>query len=431
MMLTDFYPPIIGGIERHVRDLSVELVARGHAVAVGTLWHPGLADTEHDRGVRIYRLRGLAQRAPWLFQDSGRRYAPPFPDPGLVWALANVIARERPAIVHAHSWLGHSFLPLKASSRARLVLTLHDFNLVCSKKNFLYQGETCGGAALAKCLGCGARHYGVAKGVPTVMANWLMGSTQRATVDMFLPVSNAVASGSGLVGSHLPYQVIPNFIPDADSVPATEAEPYLSQLPDGDFVLFAGALAHHKGVDVLLRAYAGLPSPPPLVLIGATWPDSPTAFPRNVFVLKDWPHHAVVRAWSRSLFAVAPSVGPEGLPSVVLEAMAAGRPVIASRIGGLPELVVDGETGLLVPPGDVAELASALQRLLADSELRTRLGQAARQRSAEFRASAVVPRIEDVYCHVSAVDQSRRDGRVAQGLPVGSTKGEQLEQLWP
>ncbi|HZQ38043.1 MAG TPA: glycosyltransferase, partial [Dehalococcoidia bacterium] len=78
-------------------------------------------------------------------------------------------------------------------------------------------------------------------------------------------------------------------------------------------------------------------------------------------------------------------------------AMAAGRPVIASNIGGLPDVVAHGETGLLVPPGDVAALAAAMRRLLADASLRERMGAAAAWRAAGFRADRVVARIEQTY----------------------------------
>jgi glycosyltransferase involved in cell wall biosynthesis len=88
----------------------------------------------------------------------------------------------------------------------------------------------------------------------------------------------------------------------------------------------------------------------------------------------------------------------EGLPLVVLEAMAQGRPVVATSVGGTPELVVDGETGLLVPPGDVDALAEALRRLLADSALARRLGEAGRARvRAEFDAGDASARVLGLY----------------------------------
>ena len=80
-----------------------------------------------------------------------------------------------------------------------------------------------------------------------------------------------------------------------------------------------------------------------------------------------------------------------------MEAMSTGRPVIASRTGGLADLVADGETGLLVQPGNPLELRQAIERLLANPDLRKRMGQAALHKVVEFRASSIVPRIERVY----------------------------------
>jgi glycosyltransferase involved in cell wall biosynthesis len=92
----------------------------------------------------------------------------------------------------------------------------------------------------------------------------------------------------------------------------------------------------------------------------------------------------------------------EGLPLAVLEAMAHGRPVVATPVGGTPELVADGETGVLVPPRDPAALAAALRRLLGDPELRRRMGEAGYRRAAErFSAEATTRRMLEIYDEVA------------------------------
>lgn len=397
LMLAQFYPKTIGGEEQHVQDLSIQMTARGHQVAVATLWQEGLPKFEIEHGVRIYRIQGTAQRAAWLFKERSRRHAPPFPDPELTLELRRIVEQEQPEIVHAHNWLVHSFLPLKAWSGAKLVMSLHDYSLVCAKKSMMRADGLCSGPGVSKCLSCGINHYGLVKGLPTVLGNWVMGLTERSAVDAFISVSQATAAGNELEARNLPYQVIPNFVPtDSDSA-ESEYDALLKQLPRGDFMLFVGDIGGRKGAHVLLDAYAGLKNAPPLVMIGRRVAETPTQFPANVQVLDRWPHGAVMQAWARSMFALVPSVWPEPFGIVVLEAMAHGLPVIASRIGGLADIVVDGETGLLVTPGDPAALRQAIQQLLASSELRARMGAAAKRRVAEYQASLVVPRIEQVY----------------------------------
>jgi glycosyltransferase involved in cell wall biosynthesis len=94
----------------------------------------------------------------------------------------------------------------------------------------------------------------------------------------------------------------------------------------------------------------------------------------------------------------------EELPVAILEAMAAGLPVVAVETGGIPEMVAEGETGFLVPPRDTVALADRLDRLAADPPLRASLGAAGRQRTfAEFGKDAVVPRIEAVLAEAAAL----------------------------
>ncbi|TIU84479.1 MAG: glycosyltransferase family 4 protein, partial [Mesorhizobium sp.] len=105
------------------------------------------------------------------------------------------------------------------------------------------------------------------------------------------------------------------------------------------------------------------------VLVGRRAADTPTEFPPNVRVFSMWPHSAVMHAWRRSLFGVLPSVGPEACATVIMEAMASGKTVVATDIGGMPDLVDHGQTGLLVPSGNAPALANAMQTLLDDRAL--------------------------------------------------------------
>jgi glycosyltransferase involved in cell wall biosynthesis len=221
---------------------------------------------------------------------------------------------------------------------------------------------------------------------------------------MFLAVSHATAYGNGLhENNNIPVRVIPNFVSERPDDQPIDCKPYLAQLPPPGYLLFVGDLSREKGLKVLLRAYAKLQQAPPLVLIGRHFPETPTTPPPNVVILESWPHQAVMEAWRRCSIALTPSIWPEPFGIVAIEAMSSGRPVIASDIGGLRDIVIDGETGLRVPPGNDGALCQAIERLLADPGLRERLGQAGRRRAAEFQASAIVPRIEQVYWDVLGV----------------------------
>ncbi|MGH3129782.1 MAG: glycosyltransferase [Gaiellaceae bacterium] len=114
-------------------------------------------------------------------------------------------------------------------------------------------------------------------------------------------------------------------------------------------------------------------------------------------------YRADARRLLGALDVVALPSWTEGLPLVVLEAMALRRPVVATPVGGTPEVVADGETGLLVPVRDPRALAGAIERLLGDPELRRRMGEAGRRRIAErFSVAAMTERVLAIYAEVAA-----------------------------
>jgi glycosyltransferase involved in cell wall biosynthesis len=400
LMLAQFYAPIVGGEERAVQDLSVALARRGHEVSVATLAQDGLPSYEGRDGVTIHRLRGSFQRMGRLFSDVGRRHVPPIPDPEVVRSLHQVIREERPDVIHAHNWFVHSMAPLRRLRAAPLVLSLHDYSLTCANKRLMQKEIVpCSGPGLRKCVSCARSQYGDLKGISTALSIRATAPLLRAAVDLFLPVSEAVALRTGLVGSDAPYQVMPNFLPDrVFSVPAEHEDKVAGKdLPSAGFLLFVGDLAHDKGADVLLDAYRQLRDAPPLVLIGRPLSAALRDAPPNVTILGPRSHATVLEAWRRCSVAVVPSIVQETFGIAALEAMSMSAPVVAAESGFLPELVVDGVTGIVTPPGRPAELAAALARLVADPGLRRSMGEAGRRRALLFTEAAVVPRVERVY----------------------------------
>ena len=172
-------------------------------------------------------------------------------------------------------------------------------------------------------------------------------------------------------------------IPSGVDVPA-----HVEPEDEPPHVLFAGRLSPEKGVLDLLAAANGLP----LVIVG----DGPLR-PQVPQALGFLSHEELGRRYGRAAVVACPS-RREGFGVVAAEAMAHGRPVVASAVGGLLDLVSHEETGLLVPPGDADALRAALDRLLGDPALRRRLGDAARARArAELSWDRVIERTLEAY----------------------------------
>jgi glycosyltransferase involved in cell wall biosynthesis len=109
------------------------------------------------------------------------------------------------------------------------------------------------------------------------------------------------------------------------------------------------------------------------------------------------PHPEVIEAWRHAGVGVVPSLWPEPFGLVAVEAMRSGVPVVASRTGALPDVVVDGNTGFLVAPGNTAELVAAIRRLDLGPGLRRALGRAGVAQAKKFSAQTVADRYEEHY----------------------------------
>jgi glycosyltransferase involved in cell wall biosynthesis len=428
LLVSDHYPPFIGGAHRQTQLLAHELQQRGHEVNVATVWSGGLPEVEDDAGVRVFRLKQLRTWLPGVVNDRKQRHQPPFPDPITVAGLCRLIRSFKPDVVHAYGWFSYSSAAALLGTNIPLLISARDYGYSCATRTLVYHGEqVCDGPALQKCLGCAADLYGAPKGwlaaLGVLMSRSLLKHKVRGVHSISAYVqaimrrdfqedqrTNAIAEA-----------IIPSFREDdADLHSSDDAQnqSYLDRLPTEKFILYVGALRRVKGVRQLLTAYARLAAPPPLVLIGTFESDSPHEFPPGVVVLENVPHRAVMAAWERSLFGVIPSLWPEPLGSVVYEGMSRGKAVIGTTPGGHTDMIIPGETGLLVPAGDIDALTQAMTDLINQAELRERLGAAAKERSRLFTASVAVPQFERFYQQI--ID--RAAGRLTQDPSVAQTQ---------
>ncbi len=299
---------------------------------------------------------------------------------GTAWTenLGRVLSETRPNVVHLHGLdrIGVEVVPFVRAHRpmARIVLTLHDMQLICARDGLMLtaEGALCHGASPHACRRCVpelsvARHALREAHLKTALAG----------VDLF--VSPSLFLKKLFIAWGLPVEriaVVPNAVPGAGHTAPPER---------GDRFAFFGNIADHKGVHVLLDAAARLARADAEVRVslhgGFTWTAEAerarfaAALERAAPVaqhLGPYDRADLPTLMARADWVVVPSIWWENAPLVVLEAHAAGRPVICSGIGGMAELVADGVDGLHVPPGDAAALADTMLRA-ADVRLCRRL----------------------------------------------------------
>jgi glycosyltransferase involved in cell wall biosynthesis len=331
----------VGGAQAYVASLLPALVG-GFDVAVAAHGNGPLRDAAERWGVRFLPLRHV------------RRAINPWRDAVGLLELVRLLRRERPDILHASSSKA-GVLGRLAAAAARVpirIFTVH-------------------GWAFTAHSGLAARLYRYADRLvrPLTTVTVCVAEHERET---------GLAARTCTEAQTI---VIPNAI-DARAFPRTHRESKLPRL------VAVGRLKAPKDFATLVRAVADLPEQSCELLIVGDGPDRPRLEAEIERVgLDGRVRLAGERADVPDLLAGADvfvlSSASEGMPISVLEAMAAGLPVVASRVGGVPELVADGETGLLVPPGDSEALAQALRGLLADARLRHRLGDAGRVRVRE------------------------------------------------
>ncbi len=401
-----------GGAERYYLDLSEALLRAGHVVDHLAMAHPqNLPAKESDRFVTevdYWARPAWPERLRTAVRTIHNREAS---------RLARELARlNRPAVAHLHN-VYHQLSPSVIDAFARagvpVVQTLHDYKLVCPAYLLLTQGAICercrGGrywhAVRHRCL-LDSRAASV---VAMAEAFWHRARGTYGRVARFLCPSRFLLEKVASFGVprerlvHLPY-----FLPLERYRPARVPARASGEPMTGVYV---GRLSREKGIATLVDAMALLPAGTVRMDILGEGPlragleerarrACPDGRIRFLGFRSGEELHQTIRG---AAFAVVPSEWYENLPYAVLEPFALGRPVVGARIGGIPELVKDGETGRLFTPGDAGDLAAALAWIAGREASPADLG--ARARQVVERDHAEIPHLERllrIYAEVAA-----------------------------
>jgi glycosyltransferase involved in cell wall biosynthesis len=394
-LISTLYAPYqVGGAERAVQILAEGLAQRGHSVFVITLGEAQLEGRSVISGVTVYRLplhnppwpfSGLvanaAQRAVWHVRD--------FHNYAMSARVGTVLDGESPDILHTNSLSGFSVGVWRQAARRRLpvVHTLHDYYLMCPPSAMYRNGANCGDIC-ARCFPFAAYRRRASEAVHAVVG------VSRYILDRHIR--------AGFFKETRTARVIFN------SVRPAQRKYQHSRKASLTFG-FIGRICNEKGVRWLVEVFARDANPRNRLVIAGT------GAPGVVESLKaefSSPSVQFIGHVDPSVFyeqvdvVVIPSLWNEPFGRTVIEALAYRLPVIASNRGGIPEVIQDGLTGIIVDPDEPGSLARAMRRFSAEPELASRLGCHGAQRLLPFSEKCALDAHESVYADVMCYRES-------------------------
>jgi len=401
LMVASSYPKFPGDTTApFIESIADAVAARGHAVDVLVPHHPDLARPSGERvHVVAYPYVPVERWSLWGYAQSLHsdvRVRPvvyllaPLVAVALRGALGSLLAGRRYDVVHAHWVVPNAAMitGVVAAHQVPLVVSAHGSDV------FLAERSRVAGMLARGALGAAAR--------VTACSDDL----RRRVVALGAADARARTVAYGVD--------VEAFAPPAPSREGTTfRRERLGATGGSKLVLAVGRLVEKKGFGTLVEATSGLSGVRVTIAGDGDLRErlaaqiATTAAPVTLAGALD--RSDVARALALADVVAVPSVvdragNVDGLPNVLLEAMAAGRAVVASRVAGIPDVMVDGVNGLLVPPGDVSALRAAIARLLGDEDLREALGRAARETVVRRHGwDAVADRFEECYAEAAAL----------------------------
>jgi glycosyltransferase involved in cell wall biosynthesis len=326
-----------------------------------------------------------------------------------VWAsdskrdLARVLREEKPDIVHVHNtfvMISPSIYSACCEAGVPVVQTLHNFRLLCPSATLFRNGKVCEECMQHSLLrsvayGCYRGSRGATAATALMLKFHRLRDTWHREISCFVALSEFARNK--FIEGGLPAEKIavkPNFIdPDPGN-----------RTGDGDYALFVGRLSHEKRVDMILAAWKRLPIPIPILIIGGGQEEEQLRAQAaregliNVHFKGKLPREQTIAALNNARFLVFPSEWYECFPMALVEAFACGAPVICTRMGSMPEVVIEGRNGLHYTPGNVEELARNVEWAWTHPrEVRTMGQQARKDFEARYTAEKNYPMLMEIY----------------------------------
>ena len=296
--------------------------------------------------------------------------------------LKQLIDKEKPDVAHLHN-ISHQLTPsiLKPLRKAGvpIVQTLHDYQMICPNYRLYVKGEVCERCYKHRYYNCFINKCMRNKRLPSLLATvelylqWIM-RTYRQKIDIFISPSQFLQKKLQDWGVKKPIEVVNNFI---------EMEKFKPNYDNKDYIVCVSRLSEEKGIMTLLAAMRKLPKVK-LKLIG-DGPDRQKVenYIRskkltNVKYLGPKYDQKLFDLIANAKFFIIPSQWYENYPMLVIEAMALGKPVLASQLGGLEEMVIEGHNGWFFRPGSIRDLRSKIEAHWQGEDL-VELGKAGRK----------------------------------------------------
>lgn len=387
LLVNDYFSPyMVGGAEVMVRVLAEGLAARDHQVMVVTARIQGTRTRERIDNIDVARIGSFPGWHQAVRLSSSTSAGPLSSQ--TINDFQIVLHAFRPDVVHFHNvWLlGPDIV---GQGGYRKGVTLHDYWPVCVRRSMVrVNWGPCEGPGPVACRLCRLRAPSGLRSLNLITLESERAAHARRLMDCNFTtapsqyLARRIEQTTGLRPSVLYNGIVPNRGPVTG-----QSEPR--------YALFAGRPTREKGFGTVLKTFR-LPEMRGYQLWIAGLGSS--AGSPNVLVLGRQSSDRMQELIAAASCVVVPSIWPENCPMIVLEALRAGVPIVASRIGGIPELIADGHTGILVEPGNTADLAGAIRRCFEDTRLRHRAGQegplAVRQR---FSREGMLDRFEALY----------------------------------